>query len=203
MMKTLTVKTINNLKKILLLFVIMVLAACNHKPAQPEKAAGPDLHSKARSSATRSVPSPWIVKSYAPKPGETEGKKFVRYSSEGNFRNAAGAKGALYAEIIFDKLKAGIFLHETQKSAPARKFSSEVRITLKTSDGKVLEMTSSRIWSESGGIMIEKNNNDYSQFRIFMLQNAGTVAVEVKDSESNVYNFNITAEGFSSSFGSI
>jgi hypothetical protein len=48
--------------------------------------------------------------------------------------------------------------------------------------------------------MIERNNNDYSQFRIFLLQSKGTVSVEIKAPGTKIYNFSMNAEGFSDSF---
>ena len=64
-------------------------------------------------------------------------------------------------------------------------------------------MTSTRRWNSSGGILIEKNNNDYSQLRIFLLQNKGTVTVEIKDSGTKIYQFNINVDGFADSFASL
>ena len=64
-------------------------------------------------------------------------------------------------------------------------------------------MTSSRSWNSSGGIMIEGNNNDYSQFRIFILQSKGVMTVEIKDAGSKTYNFSFNSDGFSDSFSKI
>jgi len=49
-------------------------------------------------------------------------------------------------------------------------------------EGQEFQMTSIKRWNSSGGIMIERNNIDYSQFRIFLLQSKGIVTVEIKDS---------------------
>jgi hypothetical protein len=48
--------------------------------------------------------------------------------------------------------------------------------------------------------MIERNNNDYSQFRIFLLQSNGAITVNINDSGTKVYHFTIIADGFSDSF---
>jgi len=64
-------------------------------------------------------------------------------------------------------------------------------------------MTSSRGWNKSGGILIERNNNDYSQFRIFLLQSDGVINVEIRDDSSRVYHFDINATGFIDAFSQI
>ena len=48
-----------------------------------------------------------------------------------------------------------------------------------------------------------KNNNDYSLFRIFLLQNKGSVSVEIKDSGTKIYHFSINTNGFSDSFAKL
>jgi hypothetical protein len=64
-------------------------------------------------------------------------------------------------------------------------------------------MTSTRRWNSSGGIMIERNNNDYSQLRIFLLQNTGIVTVEIRESDSDVYYFGLNLTGFSDAFSKL
>ncbi len=61
-------------------------------------------------------------------------------------------------------------------------------------------MTSTKRWNSSGGIMLERNNNDYSQFRIFLMQSKGIITVEIRYSGTKTYNFKINADGFSDSF---
>jgi len=106
----------------------------------------------------------------------------------------------LYAEVIVNTANAGILLRELKKSNPAMKFSEPVRIKMTDSSGQELQMTSTRSWNSSGGIMIERNNDDYSQFRIYLMQSKGTIAVEINDSGTKVYNFSIIVDGFNDLF---
>lgn len=186
------------LKKVTLLFLI-ILAGCNNPPAPKEKTARSDSH-KPKVSAVKPKANYWTVNSFPPKEGETEGRKFVKFVTEGKFSDAAKTDQYLYAEVYVHKKNAGIFLHRLKKSNPAEKFSDPVQIKMTNSSGNELQMTSARAWNSSGGIMIESNNNDYSQLRIFLLQNTGTVKVEIRDSGANMYNFNIYLDGFSDSF---
>ncbi len=87
-----------------------------------------------------------------------------------------------------------------KKANPAQKFSEPVQIIMTNFPGKELYMTSARRWNSSGGILIERKNNDYCQFRIFLLQIEGTVTVEIKDSGTKIYNFDIITNGLSDSF---
>ena len=106
----------------------------------------------------------------------------------------------MYAEIIVNKANAGILLHELKKTNPAVKFGEPVNIKMTNAAGEELLMTSSRSWNSSGGIMIERNNNDYSRFRIFLLQSQGTITVEITAPRSRIYNFSMSTDGFSDSF---
>jgi len=100
-------------------------------------------------------------------------------------------------------VNAGILLHKLKKSNPSEKFSGPVNIRIKNSAGDELELTSSRAWNKSGGILIERNNNDYSRFRIFMLQSEGIINFEIRDDSASVYNFEINGTGFSDAFSQI
>jgi hypothetical protein len=91
-------------------------------------------------------------------------------------------------------------LHEQKKFSPAEKFSEPVQIKMTNSSGQELQMNSTRSWNNSGGILIERNNNDYSQLRIFLMQSKGTVMVEIKDSRTKIYHFSIVVDGFGESF---
>jgi hypothetical protein len=189
------------LKKVLFLFLVM-LAGCGNPPA-PEGKKVMTSPVKSKPSTVKPAVNPWKISSFAPKEGETEGKKFVRYVSEGDFSDSTQNKNYLYAEIIVNKVNAGILLHELKKSSPAETFSEPVQIKMTDSSGQELQMNSTRRWNSSGGILIERNNNDYSQFRIFMLQSNRTVAVEIKDAGTKIYHFSINTEGFSDSFGTL
>jgi len=130
-------------------------------------------------------------------------KKCVKYETNGSFSDSAVTNGYLIADIIVDKVNAGILLHQSKKSNPPQKFNGPVHISMKDGAGNKLELTSSRVWNKSGGIMIERNNNDYSQFRIFILQSEGFISVEIRDDSTSVYHFDITAVGFSDAFSQI
>lgn len=183
--------------------VFLFLAGCTNTPAThkgPEKVGSLSKH---KPITVKSAANPWSVKSYAGKSVESKGKKYVRFDANGNFSDSTRTNDHLYAEIYVDKVNAGIFLHESQKSGSARKFTGPVQIIMTDSDGKELKMTSSRPWNQSGGILVERNNNDYSQFRIFLLQSDGLINVEIRDEHSSLYHFNINARGFSESFSQI
>jgi len=185
-------------KRLTFLFLV-ILAGCSNPPA-PEKAVTNNAPAKPKTATVKPVANPWTVSSFAPKEGETEGTKFVRFVTEGVFSDSTNNNNYLYAEVLVNKTSAGIFLRPLKKSNPAEKFSDPVQIKMTNSDGQEIQMNSTRRWNSSGGIMIEGNNGDYSQFRIFLLQSKGTVPVEVKGSGNKIYSFNIIADGFSDSF---
>ncbi len=183
--------------------LVVLLVSCTGTPPPPKKAVSKDNHTKTRTTVARAAANPWSVSSYAAKPGDSEGRKYVSYEADGSFSDPARTNEYLHAVIFVDKINAGIFLHELKKSGPVEKFAGPVHITLKNSDGNELQMTSTRGWNKSGGILIERNNSDYSQFRIFLLQSSGPVNVEIHDNDSTVYNFDINASGFSKAFSQI
>ncbi len=192
------------MKKRLILLFLVILTGCSNPPAPKEKAATDDAHVKHKPSTVKPAANPWKTGSYAVKEGETEGRKFVRFVTEGVFSDSTKNNNYLYAEVIVNTANAGILLREMKKSNPAEKFSGPVLIKMTNSSGQELQMTSTRSWNKSGGILIERNNNDYSQFRIFLLQNnKGIVKVEIKDSGTKIYNFSINTDGFSDSFTSL
>ena len=121
------------LKKVIFLFLV-ILAGCSNPPAPKETSVKtPPVKSKAP--AAKPAANPWTISSFAPKEGETEGKKFVRFVTEGDFSDSTQNKSYLYAEVIVNKESAGIFLHELKKSSPAEKFSEPVQIKMTNSDG--------------------------------------------------------------------
>jgi len=140
--------------------------------------------------------------SYPGVQGDTTSKKYVKAEADGSFSNSTSPDNYLNAVVIVDKANAGILLHQFKKSNPVEKFSGPVHINMKNSAGGVLEMTSSKGWNKSGGIKIERNNNDYSRFRIFILQSESIINVEIRDS-SLIYHFDINPAGFSNAFGQI
>jgi hypothetical protein len=189
------------IKKILLP-LFLFLFSCN-SPNTETNAVKTKSHTKHKSVAPKPSPNPWIVKSFSDAQGEPTSRKFVSYETDGNFSNSIVSEGYLDAVIIVDKVNAGILLRQSKKSNPAEKFTGLVHIKMKNFAGNELEMTSTRGWNKSGGILIERNNNDYSQLRIFMLQSDGVINVEIRDDSSSVYHFDINATGFSDAFSQI
>lgn len=178
---------------------LAILAGCSNPPAKKETNTGAATRIKSKTSL-KPAANPWTISSFSPKEGETEGLKFVRYVTEGDFSDSTKNNNYLYAEVIVHKSSAGIFLHELKKSSPAKMFNEPVQINMTNSSGQELQMNSSRRWNSSGGILIEKNNNDYSQFRIFLLNSKGIVTVSIKDPGSKTYHFNINADSFADTF---
>ena len=185
------------LKRIIFLFLV-IIAGCSTPPAPKEVNVKKAAPVKAKP-AVKPV-NPWTTGSFAAKDGETEGKKFVKFVTEGTFSDSVKSGNKLYAEVLVNKTNAGIFLKELKKTNPTEKFTDPVQINMKNSEGQEIQMNSTRRWNSSGGIMIEGNNGDYSQFRIFLLQSKGPVSVEVKGSGNKTYSFTIIADGFSDSF---
>jgi hypothetical protein len=188
---------------VLILLLSVFIAGCNNNPAPSEKPAKGNSSSKSRKIKAKPTVNPWTINSFAARPDDSTARKYVRYVTDGNFSKNSGPNGYLYAEMLVTKVSAGIFLHESQKSNPMEEFNGPVHITMKNTEGSELQLTSGRGWNKSGGILIEKNNNDYSQFRIFMLQSTGMINVDITDADSTLYHFNINADGFSAAFSRI
>jgi len=189
------------LKRILMLLLVIVTAC--HSPNPAANTAKPKSGAKQKPAAARPAPGPWNVLAYPGAQGDQAPKKYVRAEIDGSFSKSGSSGNYLNADIIIDKVNAGILLHPLKKSSPSMKFPGPVHINLKNAAGDELELTSSRGWNKSGGIMIERNNNDYSRFRIFMLQSEGSVNFEIRDDSSSVYKFNVNTNGFSDAFGQI
>jgi len=189
------------IKKILPLLLIALFSCSSPKP--PVNNVKPKSTTKNKSAAPKASPGKWDITTYSGSQGETSSRKYLKFDTNGSFSNTTVKNDYLNAVIIIDKINAGILLHQSKKSSPAEKFNGPVHITLKNRTGNQLELTSSRSWNKSGGIMIERNNNDYSQFRIFMLQNDGVIDVEIHDDASSEYHFEITAAGFTEAFSQI
>jgi hypothetical protein len=189
------------LKKILFpLFLFLICCTSPHPTANPGK---PKSRLKNRSVVSKPSPGPWNIMTYPAAQGQQAARKYVKIEADGKFSNSTVSDDYLNVDIIVDKMNAGILLHQSKKSNPAEKFTGLVHIKMKSSAGIELDLTSSRSWNKSGGILIEKNNNDYSQFRIFMLQSEGVINIEIRDDSSSVYHFDINATGFADAFGQI
>jgi hypothetical protein len=189
-------------KRVIFLFLLL-LAGCSNPP---EKKVVNDTNTskvKSKISTVKPATNHWTINSFARKEGGAEGRKYVKFVTDGNYSDITQTNKNLYSEVFLDKQNAGIFLHEIKKSNPVKKFKGPVQIKMTNASGQELQMTSTRSWNSSGGIAIERNNNDYSQFRIFILQSTGNVKVEIRDSESNIYHFSINTDGLSDSFSKL
>jgi hypothetical protein len=189
------------IKKILPALIIIMVSCSSPNP--PVSTAKPKSHSKPKSVAAKPAPSTWNIMTYPGAQGGQAVKKYVKCEADGKFSSSNASGEYLNADIIVDKVNAGILLHKSKKTNPSEKFTGPVHITMKNTAGNELKLTSSRAWNKSGGIMIERNNNDYSQFRIFMLQSDGVINVEIIDDSSSEYHFDINAAGFADAFSQI
>jgi hypothetical protein len=189
------------IKKFLLpLLLILISCSSPHPPANTVKAKS---HSKNKSAAPNPLAGTWKIMTYPVAQGGQTARKYLTCETNGSFSNSTASSDYVNAVILVDKVNAGILLHKSKKSNPSEKFTGPVHITMKNSAGNELELTSSRGWNKSGGILIERNNNDYSQFRIFMLQSDGAINVEILDDSASVYRFDINAAGFADAFSQI
>lgn len=189
-------------KGVLFLFLV-ILAGCSNPRSPKETNVSTEAAVKPKATAPVPAANPWTISSFPLKEGQTEARKFVRFVTEGVFSDSTHNNSYLYAELLIDKIHAGIFLHKLRKSNPQEKLSLPVQIKMTTASGVELHLTSTRRWNSSGGILIERNNNDYSQLRIFLLQNKGIVTVEIRESGTDIYNFSINLDGFSDSFSKL
>jgi len=191
------------MQKGLLILFPLIFAGCNNQPVPKETKVETEVAVKPETPAPRPAASNWSTGSFPVKEGETEARNFVKCSAEGVFTDPNHTNSYLYAEFLIDKIHAGIFLHKLKKTNPQEKLSEPVQIKMTTPSGEELQMTSTRRWNSSGGIMIERNNNDYSSLRIFLLQNTGIVTVEIRESDSDVYYFGLNLAGFSDAFSKL
>jgi hypothetical protein len=139
------------LKRLIFLFLV-ILGGCGNPPEPKEKVVTNDSPAKHKPSNVKPAANPWKTGSYAPKEGETEGRKYVRFVTEGLFSDSTNNNNYLYAEVIVNTANAGILLRELKKSNPAMKFSEPVRIKMINSSGQELQLTSTRGWNSSGGM---------------------------------------------------
>jgi hypothetical protein len=182
--------------------LLLVLVSCS-SPNPPVNKVKHKSLSKNKSAAPKPIASAWKVMTYPGAPGDQAARKYVKCETDGNYSNSTVSNDYLNADIIVDKVNAGILLHRSKKSSPSEKFTGPVHITMINSAGNELNLTSSRGWNRSGGILIERNNNDYSQFRIFMQQSEGVINVEIRSDSTSVYHFDINAAGFGDAFSQI
>lgn len=74
---------------------------------------------------------PWKLNYFVDDFSERTNKAYIETSVDGLFSNSAVSNQYLYAEIIFTKTSAGIFLHEYKRSSPAEKFIGSATIRMK------------------------------------------------------------------------
>lgn len=189
------------LKKLLLPLIIF-LVSCN-TPPPPANTVKVKSPLKPKPEVSKPAPNPWEIRNYIDADGKPKTSKYGRYDADGTFSNSTVSNKYMHALIVLNKDNAGILLNLYKKSNPTEKFTGLVKIRFKNSAGEELEITSSRRWNKSGGILIEQNNNDYSKFRIFMLQSEGLVNVDILNDSSSVYRFDINAYGFSDALSQI
>lgn len=182
--------------------LLLIFTACS-SPEPPSGNVKPKVASRPKAVTPKTVPSPWVVKNYVDAGGTASARKYARFDTDGTFSDSTSTNGYMHSVILLNKENAGILLSLNNKTTPAKKFSGQVTIKLKNSAGRELEMISSRGWNKSGGILIEQKNNDYSQFRIFMLQSEGIVNVDIRDGSSSAYKFNMVATGFGESLSQL
>jgi len=190
------------LKKILPPLFFLFMFSCN-TPTPPVNTVKTKAPVKHKTIASKPAPGYWNVMTYPVADSSQAVKKYVKTEADGSFTNSTSANNYLDAVFIVDKANAGILLHLYKKTNPAAKLTGSVNIKMKDSAGNMLEITSSRGWNKSGGISIERNNNDYSRLRIFLLQSQGVINVAIRDDASSVYNFDINMSGFGDAFGKI
>ena len=182
------------IRKILIpLFLILIGCSSPEPPSSTVKTISP---AKPKPEASKPAPNPWAVKNYVDSDGNPSERKYGRYDADGTFSDPSASEGYLHAVILLNKENAGILLSKHKRSNPAQKFNDPVTIKMKNTAGNELELISNRGLNKSGGILIEQNNNDYSQFRIFMLKSEGMVDVTITGDSSSVYLFTINAAGF-------
>jgi len=184
--------------KRLVFLSLLIISGCSNPPAPKDVNVNPAAPVKSK--PVSKPANPWTTSSFASKDGDSEGKNFVKISTEGDFSDSVKSNNKLYAEVLVKKSNAGIFLHELKRTNTAVKFSDPVQIKMTNSEGTEILMNSTRGWNSSGGIMIEGNSGDYMQFRVFMMQSNGPIPVEIKGSGTKIYHFTINADGFIDSF---
>jgi hypothetical protein len=192
----------NSMLKRFIFPLLLLMISCN-APNPPANTAKPKSHAKPKAVAPKPAPNPWVVKNYTDASGQSTERKYARLDTEGTFTSSSVTSGHLFVTIMLNKENAGILLRQSGKSNPVEKATGVVRIKLRNQAGKEVELSSSRGWNKSGGILIEQNNNDYSQFRIFMLQSEGAVSAEIRDESSSAYYFDISATGFGDSLNQL
>ncbi len=175
--------------------LLLFLISCN-SPTPPVENVRSRPEKKSSPVAAKPAPNPWAVRNYIDSDGNPSERKYGRYDADGTFSDPSASEGYLHAVILLNKENAGILLSKHKRSNPAEKFADPVTIKMKNTAGNELELISNRGWNKSGGILIEQNNNDYSQFRIFMLKSEGMVDVTITGDSSSVYLFAISAAGF-------
>jgi hypothetical protein len=193
--------------RILLVFVMMTLLIGCNNPSKKTKINSDDSikdYLLKKDSIEKANAHPWKGGSFVDEFGDQTKEKFIQTQVEGYFSNSATSKSYLFAEILFKKDAAGIFLHQYNSSEPAQKFIGSVQIQMKNEIGQKLIINTSREWSKKGGTLIENwadiNKYDFSVLRDFIKKSTGKIKVVIFDDYSGVFNFTIDATGFEQEF---
>jgi len=142
---------------------------------------------------------PWKLDYFVDDFGESTNRKYIETYVDGLFSNSAVSNRYLYTNILITKTSVGIFLHEYNRSSPAKKFIGKVTIRMKNSNGVILDGFTFDIWSKNGGICIHQGDY-YYELRDLLKKSVGKIKVVIRDEYSSRYNFTIDATGFSREF---
>lgn len=157
-----------------------------------------DSTNKAHDNAT--IMSQWEVSTFVDEYGEGTKDKYIHTNITGTFSNSATSNAYLFVTVLLKKDGAGIFLHEYDKNAQAEKIIGTARIKMKNSEEKEIEILTSSVWNQSGGISIHNassyDGNDFSKFKRFIKKSKGEIKVIIYDEYSSSYRFNIDTNGF-------
>lgn len=143
----------------------------------------------------------WSIGSFVDDFGDRTGEKYIQIKTEGTFSNSATSNSFLGVELLFTKKHAGLFLHEYNNNRPAQHFIGNGTISLKNSDGIVVNGYTGSKWNNTGGITL--SGGTFTKIKNFLLKSTGQIRVHVQDEYSSTYDFTINADGFAEKFKSL
>lgn len=140
----------------------------------------------------------WTTGAFVDDFGDRTSEKYIQIKTEGTFSNSATSNSFLGVELLFTKKHAGLFLHEYNNNRPAQHFIGDGTISLKNTDGMVVNGYTGAKWNNSGGITL--SGGTFTKIKNFLLKCTGQVRVHVQDEYSSTYDFIINADGFAELF---